>query len=512
MKFNLSTCLILLALQCFLFNANAQTVTIYRGGVAISPVYSTIAAAAAAILNGDSAVISAHTFYEFNIQLPTGTIWKGTQTTKDSTIIDAQKKGVGLSALVKVGILRNIIVRDIIITNGEGGGMGNLLGADTLKLKGYSIVRNCHSDKCGGAALNAFLYDHAKLTNNSADSFGGGASNVWAFDSAEICYNSAPYGGGIGYEGAGGRFYCNSPGVRVHHNTATIGGGGIYGQGEMTAGQITDNQAPLGAAWHTVTCGNAYIRNSYIYNPTLAGKRQNEVYVRSGFFNMEGSWFGKSDTIGLIKVGPTPCDPLNAVRGKYAKANWSINKGKPITNKDTLFPIGSGFTYSDGSPLPPNALPWLQGKFSSSTGKMLTPNPRVSASDTMSSLFRTYVYTTKGDTTSKPINFICIVDADTFRTSPRVWGIDSIKLSIGPKTLTTVVRVYPNPTSDYIHIEGLETGTSIELYDLSGKLVKNEKLKNNNAVLDVQSLPAGLYTLKITSKEGAVGTAKVMKE
>ena len=101
----------------------------------------------------------------------------------------------------------------------------------------------------------------------------------------------------------------------------------------------------------------------------------------------------------------------------------------------------------------------------------------------------------------------------------RVWGIDSIKLSIGHKTLTTVVRVFPNPTSDYIHIEGLETGTSIELYDLSGKLVKNEKLKNgfgaaqpDKAVLDVKNLSTGTYLLKITSKEGAVGTAKVMKE
>ena len=102
-----------------------------------------------------------------------------------------------------------------------------------------------------------------------------------------------------------------------------------------------------------------------------------------------------------------------------------------------------------------------------------------------------------------------------FALVPRVWGIDSIKLSIGHKTLTTVVRVYPNPCSDFIQIEGLETGTSIELYDFCGRLVKNEKLKNgfvaaqpDKAVLDIQSLPAGLYTLKITSKEGAVGTAK----
>lgn len=519
MKFNLSTCLILLTLQCFLFNAKAQTVTIYRGGVAISPVYSTIAAAAAAILNGDSAVISAHTFYEYDVPLPTGTIWKGTQTTKDSTIIDAQKKGACAISILKPGIVRNLVLRDIIFTDGEGGGIGSSLGSDTLKLKGYSIVRNCHSENYGGAAVYAFLYDHAKLMHNTADSFGGGGCFVWAYDSSEICYNTARYGGGVGTS-VGFCFYCNSPGVRLHHNTATMGGGAIYGdQIMMTAGQITDNQAPIGAAFHSVTCGTNILRNVYFYNPLPSGKRQNEVFVRSGTFHMDGSWFGQSDTVGLISVNPAGCMWYDARHGKPARANWSVNKGKPITNKDTLFPIGAGFTYSDGSPLPPNALPWLQGKFSSSTGKMLTPNPRVSATDTMSSLFRTYVYATKGDTTSKPINFVCIVDADTFRTSPRVWGIDSIKLSIGPKTLTTVVRVYPNPTSDYIHIEGLETGTSIELYDLSGKLVKNEKLiygfvaaQPDKAVLDVQSLPAGLYTLKITSKEGAVGTAKVMKE
>ena len=512
-----------LALMMFFIASknNAQTVTIYRGGIAISPVYSTIAAAAAAIQNGDSAVISAHTFYEFNIQLPTGTIWKGTQTTKDSTIIDAQKKGACAISILKPGIVRNLVLRDIIFTDGEGAGIAsNLGGGDTLKLKGYSSIRNSHSNKPGGAVFAVSLYDHAKLTLNTADSFGGGGCFVWAYDSSEICYNTSRYGGAVGNSGGSGKFYCNSPGVRIHHNTATVGGGAIYGDGiMMTAGQITDNQAPIGAAFHSVTCGTNILRNVYFYNPLPSGKRQNEVFVRSGTFHMDGSWFGQSDTVGLISVNPAGCMWYDARHGKPAKANWSVNKGKPITNKDTLFPIGAGFTYSDGSPLPPNALPWLQGKFSSSTGKMLTPNPRVSASDTMSSLFRTYVYATKGDTTSKPINFVCIVDADTFRTSPRVWGIDSIKLSIGHKTLTTVVRVFPNPTSDYIHIEGLETGTSIELYDLSGKLVKNEKLKNgfgaaqpDKAVLDVKNLSTGTYLLKITSKEGAVGTAKVMKE
>ena len=87
-------------------------------------------------------------------------------------------------------------------------GVGSSPGPDTLKLRGYSIVRNCHSENYGGAAVYAFLFDHAKLTHNTADSFGGGGCFVWAYDSSEICYNTSRYGGAVGYS-SGGYFYCN---------------------------------------------------------------------------------------------------------------------------------------------------------------------------------------------------------------------------------------------------------------------------------------------------------------
>lgn len=345
-----------------------------------------------------------------------------------------------------------------------------------------------------------------------SDSFGGGASSIMAFDSAEICHNRSTYGGAIGYVGAGGQFYCSSSGVRIHHNTATIGGGGIYGHCEITAGQIIFNQAPLGAAMWSHTCGPATIQNSYIYNPLSDGKRQNEVYVRSGFFNMEGSWFGKSDTIGLIQVGPTPCDPSNAIKGRYAKANWSANWGKPITKADTLFPIGAAFTYNDGTPLPLNSLPWLTGNFSSSTGKIFTPNPKMSPTDTMSSLFRTYVYPTKGDTSSKPINFTCIVDGDTFRSSPRVWGIDSIKLSIDGVPMATDIVVYPNPAKDFLNLRNVPDGSQLQLHSLDGKLLLSERSKGTNTVLDIAAFPVGHYLLKVIIADVKTGAVKVQKE
>jgi predicted outer membrane repeat protein len=497
--------------------SQAQTARVYRGTSLIGTYTTLAAASAAASLIGDSIVLSAHTFKEHNIPMPGGRIWQGTITATDTSTIDAESKGViGLNIPV---MGRALTIRDIICKNGSNVGSSTVVAdgggfyfLDSLILKGRTIIRNCYAQRCGGGVNFAYAYDWVKITNNRSDSFGGGVGNgIIAFDSVEISYNTSRFGGGIGYVSVAG-ITCSSHGVRIHHNTATVGGGAIYGVSNMTAGQITDNQAPLGAALYTTGCVSQLMQNVYIKNPSPSGNRQNEIYVRSGFFNMEGAWFGKSDTIGLIQVGPAPCDPTNAVRGKYAKANWSVNWGKPITSKDTLFPIGAGFTYSDGVPLPPKSLPWLVGNFSSSTGKMLIPKPKMSATDTMSSLFRTYVYSTKVDTTSKPINFVCIVDEDTFRSSPRVWGIDSIKLGITNNTKETQVMVYPNPAQEVLNIQGVEIGSSIMLYDLMGKLVLQKVCDSTITRLDVEHLTKGTYTLKIITKEGNEGSAKVMKE
>ena len=507
---------IIIALFAFQLGTKAQTAKVYRAGTLIGT-YSTLSSAcAAANTIGDSILLSAHTFKEHDIPMLGGQIWQGTFNSTDTSTIDAESKGrIGLSpALGKRG--RACIIRDIICTSGSTVGSGEKSAGgfaitDSLVLRGHSIIRNCYAQGLGGAVLSAYLFDKAKITQNKSDSAGGAGQAFYMNDSSELSYNTAPYGGAVGHIASGGSLYCNSQNVRIHHNTATIAGGAIYGNCQMTGGQITNNQAPLGAAISTIPCYPIILQNVYIYNPRLDGKRQNEINLRSGALDIQGSWFGQSDTAGLIIVGKdyTFC---TTVSGKPAKANWSVNWGKILSKKDTLFPIGAAFTYSDGTSLPAKSLPWLQGKFSSSTGKMLTPNPKISASDTMSSLFRTYVYATKGDTSSKPINFVCIVDADTFRSSPRVWGIDSIKLSIEGLPMATNIVVYPNPTSQYLTIRNVPEACQLQLYNINGKLLLNERSNTNTTVLDLASFPRGQYMLKVITAEGKVGAAKLMKE
>lgn len=55
------------------------------------------------------------------------------------------------------------------------------------------------------------------------------------------------------------------------------------------------------------------------------------------------------------------------------------------------------------------------------------------------------------------------------------------------------VHIYPNPTSDFIHIENIEP-QSVSIYSLDGKLVKTVEGTN---VVDVRDLDEGLYLINI---------------
>ncbi|MDW9378999.1 T9SS type A sorting domain-containing protein [Chryseobacterium sp. JV558] len=92
--------------------------------------------------------------------------------------------------------------------------------------------------------------------------------------------------------------------------------------------------------------------------------------------------------------------------------------------------------------------------------------------------------------------------------------IDNIKvnselLSLGvedSRAATKQVSIYPNPATDFIHINSLGTVKSIEIYDEAGKLIKTEK---NNNRMDVKGLSAGVYMINIKT-EGRNFTEKVI--
>lgn len=64
-------------------------------------------------------------------------------------------------------------------------------------------------------------------------------------------------------------------------------------------------------------------------------------------------------------------------------------------------------------------------------------------------------------------------------------GIDEMEISS--------VYVYPNPVVNTLYIQGVEEGTLLEVYNLAGKTLLQEK----GVELNVTSLPSGTYILRI---------------
>lgn len=70
-------------------------------------------------------------------------------------------------------------------------------------------------------------------------------------------------------------------------------------------------------------------------------------------------------------------------------------------------------------------------------------------------------------------------------------------------------KIYPNPASDFITIENLKPNSTLELFDNSGKMLKN--ISNNQSAkteISIKDLPSGVYYLKINGQP----TQKIIKK
>jgi hypothetical protein len=63
------------------------------------------------------------------------------------------------------------------------------------------------------------------------------------------------------------------------------------------------------------------------------------------------------------------------------------------------------------------------------------------------------------------------------------------------------LKLYPNPSSGALIIEGCSKNSTFEMYDIVGKKVFSSKLNENVTQLDLNSFNNGTYLYKIT-KDG----------
>ena len=88
---------------------------------------------------------------------------------------------------------------------------------------------------------------------------------------------------------------------------------------------------------------------------------------------------------------------------------------------------------------------------------------------------------------------VCWGSCDT--CSP-IGAIDNLELND--------LSIFPNPTSSFLTIRSNKLISPISIYDITGKLVLQNKVNSNEIILDISNLNSGLYFIKSNSQNSSI--------
>jgi hypothetical protein len=77
--------------------------------------------------------------------------------------------------------------------------------------------------------------------------------------------------------------------------------------------------------------------------------------------------------------------------------------------------------------------------------------------------------------------------------------------------IDATISLYPNPTQHTVNIKANNTITSVQLFDVQGRLLQTKLDNENNTILDITTQSAGVYFIKITTDKG-IKVEKIVKE
>ena len=99
----------------------------------------------------------------------------------------------------------------------------------------------------------------------------------------------------------------------------------------------------------------------------------------------------------------------------------------------------------------------------------------------------------------------------TIPNYPLKWGQTSLSNGIGETETTTFATLHPNPTNGQVTITGKDLKTA-EVFNTLGQRVATGKGEGEQMTVDISALPAGVYFVNVTDKDGRKCVRKVVKE
>jgi len=104
-----------------------------------------------------------------------------------------------------------------------------------------------------------------------------------------------------------------------------------------------------------------------------------------------------------------------------------------------------------------------------------------------------------------------VIGTPTNGTVYRFTPVGGTGTSVAEQQLSSVLKAYPNPTTDLLQLQlqNNQTSALVQLYDLSGREVKRVTMSEMQQSVDLSDLAVGMYTLRM---QGAVGSMKLIKK
>ena len=73
------------------------------------------------------------------------------------------------------------------------------------------------------------------------------------------------------------------------------------------------------------------------------------------------------------------------------------------------------------------------------------------------------------------------------------------------------LSIFPNPTSGIVYLQGLSGNGTLQVIDIQGRTILQQKISDTENKVDLSAFPAGIYLLKTQTSQG-ISTRKVVKE
>jgi hypothetical protein len=100
-----------------------------------------------------------------------------------------------------------------------------------------------------------------------------------------------------------------------------------------------------------------------------------------------------------------------------------------------------------------------------------------------------------------------------YQIVPRRYADLSLVLSAAEPAFAKAVALYPNPTADQLtlRVDGAGRGAQVEIMNALGQVVSRSVAASEFTSLNVASLHAGVYAVRLTTKEGSA-TRRFVKQ